>query len=205
MQSMIGGPGAKPRARTPQNFEAHAFPLMDKLYGTALRLTRDRLDAEDLVQSTYLKAWKYFHLYKPGTNFQSWIFKILTNNFINDYRSKKRKPYQEDFETIRAVVPDEQFERTDGFFNRGEIENYGQFFDDHLTAALDKLSEDFRIVVLLADVNEFKYREIADMLDCPVGTVMSRLSRARKVLAKHLKAYAVEHGYVTAPRSSGAN
>jgi len=180
----------------PQQFGNLAFPLMDSLYGTALRMTRDQLDAEDLTQTTYLKAYRFFHRFESGTNFNAWIFRILTNNFINEYRIKKKTPIRVNFETTCATHPKEntgEFDRDRGF---GFTENCEELFDDTITAALDRLPEEYRIVVLLSDVNDLKYKEIAEVLGCPIGTVMSRLSRGRKMLARALKKYAVTNGFM---------
>ena len=178
-----------------QQFEALTFPLMDKIYSTALRMTRDQLDAEDLTQTTYLKAYRFFHRFESGTNFNAWMFRILTNNFINEYRIKKKMPTRVNFETTCATHPKEdtgEFDRNRGF---GLTKNYEELFDDTITAALDRLPEEYRIVVLLSDVNDLKYKEIAEVLGCPIGTVMSRLNRGRKILARSLKKYAATNGF----------
>lgn len=185
--------------KSAEEFEALAFPLMDKIYSTALRLTKDPLDAEDLVQNTYLRAWQYYHRYQSGTNFQSWIFKILTNNFINDYRKKKRRPFRQDFEFVTQVVPDGSEPEKENLSDQDVLSQYKEVFDDELTRALEKLPESFRTVLLLADVGDLKYKEIAKSVGCPLGTVMSRLSRARKILARQLKSYAAERGYTVRP------
>ena len=177
-----------------KDFEALVFPFMDQLYTTALTMTRDTHNAEDLVQTTYLKAYRFFHQFKPETNFRAWIFRILTNNFINEYRQKKRLPAKVDFETTCAILPEEDNSETT-FIPKEEFnQNYEEYFDDTVTAALDNLPEKYRIVVLLSDVNELKYKEIAEVVDCPIGTVMSRLSRGRKYLAQSLKKYGALKG-----------
>lgn len=178
-------------------FEALAFPWIDRLYNTALRLTRDQLDAEDLVQDTYVSAWRFFHRFKPGTNFRSWIFCILFNNFINEYRKKQRQPCKSDFEKTCASFAIEDTSEMAHYKEADLNANYDELFDDSISAALDKLPEHYRIVVLLADVNDLKYKEIAKILNCPIGTVMSRLSRGRHMLVKFLNRYAFENGYVS--------
>jgi len=181
--------------RLPQQFEALAFPLMDRLFSTALRMTRDQHDAEDLVQDTYLKAYRFFHRFQLGTNFRAWMFRILTNHFITEYHTKKRMPPKANFETICTTVP---LKENSEFNSDGEFElkvNYEDLFDDTIIAALNGLPEKYRIVVLLSDVNDLKYKEIAKMLDCPIGTVMSRLSRGRKMLTRSLRNYAVTNGF----------
>ncbi|MFQ5604870.1 MAG: sigma-70 family RNA polymerase sigma factor [bacterium] len=177
-----------------RDFAAEAFPLMNKFYSIALTMTRDQFDAEDLVQNSYLKAWRFYDNFQSGTNFEGWMMRILTNNFINDYRKKKRRPGQLDFDIVSdthaiAESPEETIQEE-------LVEKYEEVFDDGITRALDKLPDHFRTVVLLADVNSLKYHEIADLLNCPIGTVMSRLNRGRRQLAKSLKPYAVEHGYL---------
>jgi len=196
MQKSLNQSVADVSSSMPQQFENLAFPLMDSLYGTALRMTMDQLDAEDLTQTTYLKAYRFFHRFESGTNFNAWMFRILTNNFNTEYRSKKRLPERVDFETTCATFPKEdtsEFDRNRGF---GFTENYEELFDDTITAALDRLPEEYRIVVILCDVCSLKYKEIAAALDCPQGTVMSRLSRGRKMLAHSLKKYAATNGFM---------
>ncbi|NIP23944.1 MAG: sigma-70 family RNA polymerase sigma factor, partial [Phycisphaerae bacterium] len=173
-----------------KEFESLIYPLLDQLYFTALRMSRNLLDAEDLVQDTYVKAWQHFHKFEHGTNFYAWIRRILTNNFINQYRKKKRQPLRKDFEyTCRCHAQGDARETVPGnTFNMDE--NYHELFDDSITAAMDKLPEHYRSTVLLSDVRGLKYKEIAELLDCPIGTVMSRLNRGRRLLAKKLKAYA---------------
>lgn len=179
----------------PQQFENLAFPLMDSLYGTALRMTRDRLDAEDLVQVTYMKAYRFFHSFETGSNFRSWMFRILTNNFINEYRIKKKSPTKVNFETMGAIFGYEESSEIDKNKALDMNTDYHELFDDSITAAFDKLPEQYRIVILLSDVNGLKYKEIAEMLDCPIGTVMSRINRGRKMLARDLKKYAATKGF----------
>lgn len=179
-----------------EEFEHSALPLMDLLYSTALRMTKNPFDAEDLVQETYLKAYRFFHRFKPGSNIRGWMLRILTNNFINIYRSKKREPSRMDFEITSATIPLNGKTGDEKIHSDGLVEKYEELFDDSITAALDKLPEQYRMVVLLSDVNDLKYKEIAEVLGCPVGTVMSRLNRGRKMLAKSLKLYAATNGYV---------
>ena len=178
-----------------QEFESLALPSMDRLYSTALRMTRNQLDAEDLVQNTYLKAYRFFHRFEPGTNFQAWMFRILTNNFNTEYRIKKRMPERVDFDQICAMLPQENKSELAGNPGFEFIENYEELFDDTIAAALDKLPDQYRIVVILCDVCSLRYKEIAEALDCPPGTVMSRLNRGRKILARSLKKYSVANGF----------
>ena len=156
-------------------------------------MTRNSLDAEDLVQNTYMKAWRYYHSFKPGTNFQAWLFRILTNTYINAYRKSQRMPLRADFEVTQGTVAceatsDVNEDPTD------QIENYHEFFDDAVTAALDKLPEKYRIAVLMKDLRNLNYKEISEALNSPIGTVMSRISRGRKLLAISLHSYAAQKG-----------
>ncbi|TDI79900.1 MAG: sigma-70 family RNA polymerase sigma factor [Caldithrix sp.] len=178
-----------------QQFEPLTLPLMNRLYSAALRMTRDQLDAEDLVQNTYLKAFRFFHQFEPGTNFQAWIFRILTNNFNTEYRIEKRMPERVDFDKICTTFLQE--ERNEFTSERGFefTENYEELFDDRVGVALDRLPREYRIAVILCDVCSLRYKEIAEALNCPLGTVMSRLNRGRKMLARSLKKYAVANGF----------
>ncbi len=181
-----------------QQFEALTFPLTDKIYSTALRMTRDQLDAEDLVQNTYLKAYRFFHRFQPGTNFRAWMFRILTNNFITEYKNKKKEPVRVNFETICLSLPQEYVGGFDKNQEFGLATNYEEIFDDKVTVALDKLPDQYRIVILLCDVSDLRYKEISEVLGCPIGTVMSRLNRGRKKLAQSLKEYAITNGFTKA-------
>lgn len=175
-------------------FAELALPLMDQLFSTALSMTRNRLDAEDLVQETYLKAFRYFYQFKSGTNFRAWLFRILINSFINQYRSKQRQPARIDFETAIARFPSSDPRQARGKNAAVSCENYAEHFDDTISRALDNLPVEYRLPVLLCDVEQLQYKEIAQVLGCPIGTVMSRLSRGRKKLAGLLKGTHVERG-----------
>ncbi len=179
-----------------EKFEQIAFEHMDSLYSTALRMTRNTEEAEDLVQDTYMRAFRFFDKYQQGTNFKAWIFKILTNTFINRYRKKTRTPQKVQFEKVEFGI-----ENPDGYQETAEWtgfdeSNYEELFDDDIRSALSQLSEEFRMVILLADVEGFSYKEIADIIDRPIGTVMSRLFRGRKMLQKILEGYAKREGYI---------
>jgi len=180
-----------------KRFEAVAYPHMDALYSTALRLTRSPRDAEDLVQEAYLRAFRFLDKFEEGTNFKAWIFRILTNTFINNYRKRARTPLHVEFEDkveSAAVAPEPPRALTPQ--PKGATREYAELFGDEVNAALQKLSEDFRLVIILCDVEEFAYKEIAKILGIPMGTVMSRLSRARGQLQKILREYAEREGYI---------
>ncbi|NIR52137.1 sigma-70 family RNA polymerase sigma factor [candidate division KSB1 bacterium] len=196
MKHSIKHSDSQKAAQKRQAFETHLFPLMDRLYSTALSMTKDPLDAEDLVQTTYLKAHRHFGQFKQGSNFRAWMYRILTNNFINEYRKKKQKPTQVDFEKTVARWANDNTREVDSDSASDLHMEYRELFDDSITAALDKLPEHYRIPVLLCDMNELKYREIAEILHCPIGTVMSRIRRGRQKLASSLKDYAAANGYV---------
>lgn len=182
---------AKDRRR---QFEALAYPYMDALYRTALRLTRNPLDAEDLVQEVYLRAFRFLDKFEEGTNFKAWIFRILTNTFINDYRKKARTPQHVEFEEKAEHAATESIEvPRERLPHEGE---YAALFGDEINAALQTLSEDFRLVLILCDIEAFAYKEIAEILGIPMGTVMSRLSRARGQMQKLLRDYAEREGFI---------
>ena len=176
-------------------FEEEALPLLPGLYRGALRLTRNPADAEDLVQEAYLRAYRGFHQFEPGTNLKAWLYRILTNSFINTYRKKQREP---------QTVPDEDIE--DWYlYNRlareapdssAEAVVLESMPDEDVRGALEGLAEQYRAAVLLADVEGFSYKEIAEILEIPIGTVMSRLHRGRKALEKALWEKVRERGLV---------
>jgi RNA polymerase sigma-70 factor (ECF subfamily) len=173
---------------------------MGSLYSAALRMTRNPSDAEDLVQETYLKAYRAFGTFKEGTNLKAWLYKILTNSFINSYRSRKRRPEQTELDDVEDLY---LYRRLGGLeavsANRSaEEEVLERFSDSEVKAAVEGLPEQFRLAVLLADVEGFSYKEIADILDIPIGTVMSRLHRGRKALQKALHDFGMQRGLVPA-------
>jgi RNA polymerase sigma-70 factor (ECF subfamily) len=179
-----------------RNFAALAFPHMDALYGTALRMTRRPFDAEDLVQDVYLRAYRFFDRFEEGTNFKAWIFKILTNTFINRYRQKARTPQQTNFEKVEFFYTEAEKERDDKYQSHYDEKQYADLFGDEVSAALGKLSYDFRAAVILCDIEGFSYKEISQITGTPIGTVMSRLSRARQQLQSYLRDYAQREGVV---------
>jgi RNA polymerase sigma-70 factor (ECF subfamily) len=178
------------------DFEAQAMPLMPQLYSAALRMTRNPSDAEDLVQETYLRAFRSFHQYTEGTNLKAWMYRILTNTFINSYRAKKRGPDVVDLEDVEDMYFFRRVANDDRTGKSAEAEVLDRIPEDVIREAVEALPENFRLPVLLADVEDFHYKEIAEILDIPMGTVMSRLHRGRKALQKRLHDFAVERGYV---------
>mgnify|MGYP003326686366 CR=1 FL=1 len=185
-------PGADSGARA--SFEAEALEHIDSLYRTALRLTRDPADADDLVQDTYLKAFRAADTFERGTNLRAWLFRILTNTYINAYRAKQRRVHEDDLGDIDDLYLYRRIADVDMASRSAEDTLFELFTDDEVKAALEDLPESFRLPVLLADVEEFSYKEIAEMLDIPIGTVMSRLHRGRKQMQKRLADYATERG-----------
>jgi RNA polymerase sigma-70 factor, ECF subfamily len=180
-------------------FAEQAMPFMDSLYTAALRMTRNPADAEDLVQETYLKAYRAFGSFEAGTNLKAWLYRILTNSYINAYRAKKRRPDEQDLEEVEDLY---LYRRLGGLEaatvgRSAEEELLERFTDTEVKEALEALPEQFRLAVLLADVEGFSYREIADILDIPMGTVMSRLHRGRRALQKGLYEFASSEGLVS--------
>ena len=175
-------------------FERDAMVYLDQLYGAALRMTRNPTDAEDIVQETYTNAFSSFKQFRPGTNLKAWLYRILTNTYINSYRKSQRQPQSgagddiEDWQLARAASHDS------AGLPSAEMEALGQLPTDVVTNALNELSPDFRQAVLLADAEGFSYKEIAEIMGTPIGTVMSRLNRARAQLRSLLADYAAEMG-----------
>nr|WP_304441437.1 sigma-70 family RNA polymerase sigma factor [Demequina sp. NBRC 110057] len=196
-----GGPassvGSRIMSDTVQDFdfETEALSYMDQLYAAALRMTRNGADAEDLVQETYAKAFAAQDKFTPGTNLKAWLYRIQTNAFINTYRKKQREPKRSDAENIEDWQLAAAAEHTSSGLVSAEQQALDIIGDDDIKQALDALSEDFRMAVYLSDVEGFAYKEIAEIMDTPVGTVMSRLHRGRKLLRENLKEYAAERGF----------
>ncbi len=176
-------------------FQALAFEHVDSLYNTAVRMTKNALDAEDLLQDVYLRAFRFFHRFERGTNFKAWIFKILTNTYINQYRKKINKPYHVDLEKIKYNYDDKEATAQTSA-QESERLDYETLFDDEIKSALQQIPDEFRVVVLLADVESFSYKEVAKIIGCPIGTVLSRLSRGRKQLQNYLREYATKGGFI---------
>ncbi len=177
------------------DFESAAIPFLDALYNMAYRLTRKPEDARDLVQETYLKAFRYYDRFEKGTNLKAWLFKIMKNTFINGYRKRQSRPQESAFSDI-----EESFEsvlRNDANKSKNpEEEILEKVMDGDVQQALDDLPTDYRMVILLVDLEGFSYKEAASILEVPTGTVMSRLYRGRRLLERALLQYAQDHGYI---------
>ncbi len=178
-----------------RSFEKEALPHMDALYRTALRMTKNENDAEDLVQEAFAKAYRFWDKFEPGSNCRAWLFKIMTNIFINEYRSKSRAPISVNVDDVddnylygqlSQLAPDENPEQ----------QFFAKIFDDDVRKAIEELPDDFRLVVVLSFLEGFSYQEIAEIADLQLGTVKSRLHRGRKLLQKKLFDYAIKNGYI---------
>jgi RNA polymerase sigma-70 factor (ECF subfamily) len=181
-----------------REFEEQALPHLDSMYSAALRMTRNPSDAEDLVQEAILLAFRHFDQFQSGTNIRAWLFRILTNTFINSYRKKSREPERVDLPEVEDFYFLSQAARNNELGEDPESQILSKFAYNDIMAAIDRLPEEFRLVVVMNAVEGFAYQEIADILNIPIGTVRSRLYRGRKVLQKHLYEQAREMGYVGA-------
>lgn len=187
--------GTLARAELNARFERDALPFLDALYSAALRMTKNPENAEDLVQETYAKAFSSFHQFSEGTNLRAWLYRILTTTFINIYRKEQRRPLISDGEIEEWQIA-EAATHTSDQGKSAEVEALEQLPDSDIKNALQELPEEFRLAVYFADVEGFSYKEVAEILNIPTGTVMSRLHRGRKLLRESLTDYARERGYV---------
>lgn len=183
-----------------RRFEEEALIHLDALMRTARRMTRNETDAEDLVQETMLKAYRFFDKFEAGTNCKAWLFKIMTNIFINNYRSASKEPKSVSMEDIDDSFLYRQLSKSQGISDP-EKEFFSRILDDDVKNAISELPEDFRLVVILSFLENFSYQEIADITDLQIGTVKSRLHRGRKLLQKALLDYALQQGYIKEPKS----
>ncbi|WP_426996276.1 sigma-70 family RNA polymerase sigma factor [Pseudarthrobacter sp. N5] len=179
-------------------FERDAMQYVDQLYSAAMRMARNPADAEDLVQEAYTKAFSAFHQYKPGTNLKAWLYRILTNTYINLYRKRQREPLQSNSDTIEDWQLARAGSHTSAGLRSAEAEALDHLPDSDVKRALQSIPEEFRLAVYFADVEGFAYKEISDIMNTPIGTVMSRLHRGRKMLRDMLADYAAERGFKTA-------
>jgi len=187
-------------------FADDTMPLMSGLYSAALRMTRNAADAEDLVQETYLKAYRAYDRFEAGTNLKAWMYRILTNTYINAYRKKQRRPDESDIDDVEDLYLYRRIGGAEGaaLGRSAEDELMALFGSDEVKLALEDLPEHYRFPILLADVEGFAYKEIAEILDVPIGTVMSRLHRGRKQLQKRLHGFAEENRLLPDPEPAGA-
>ncbi len=183
---------------TQEDFTHDAMQYAPQLFSTAMRMTRNRSDAEDLVQETFIKAWRSFTTYQQGTNLRAWLFRIMTNTYINKYNAQQRKPTETELDDVEELFLYKRLGAVDQsqLSQSAEDQMLSMFTDDEVKNALEELPDQFRIPVLMSDVEGFSYKEIAEILEIPLGTVMSRLHRGRKSMQKMLYEYAKKRGLI---------
>ncbi len=194
LEEDVHSPRQSDRSRA--EFETLALPHLDALYSAGLRLTKNERDAEDLVQDSFMRAYRFFDKFERGTNIKAWLFRILTNTFINRYRRNMKERNLIEGSEREAVTERMMAQDSSEYGHTPEQAFFDRMLSDEVLKAIDALPVDFRMVVVLADLQEFAYKEIAEILACPVGTVMSRLFRGRRLLQKSLASYAAELGIV---------
>lgn len=175
------------------DFDAEAMPHMNILHGYALKITGNQLDADDLVQETFLRAFRFFDKFEKGTNCKAWLFRVMKNLFINKYRKNQREPGKVDYDEIENYFDTIRSDKLDSSDLQEKV--FSNLLDDDVTKALNSLQDDFKTVVILCDLEGLSYEEIAEFIQCPIGTVRSRLHRGRKMLQQKLYNYAKEKGY----------
>jgi RNA polymerase sigma-70 factor (ECF subfamily) len=182
-----------------RDFEKEALPHLDAVFNFALRMTGDEDDADDLVQETFMKAFRFFDKFEKGTNCRAWLFRILKNSYINDYRKATKEPNKIDYEDVQNFYENIKANEVETQHSVQDV--FTNLLDDEISKAITDLPEDFRTVIILSDIEGFTYEEIADFVDVPVGTVRSRLHRARKMLYVQLFDYAKDKGFVKKKKS----
>jgi RNA polymerase sigma-70 factor (ECF subfamily) len=179
-----------------QVFQEEMLPHLDSMYNFAFRLTLDEDDAKDLVQDTYLKAFRFINSFEKGTNAKAWLFRILKNSFINDFRKKSKEPSKVDYQEVETFYNSEEFDTDIEATSDLRSESVQDLIGDEVATAINSLEVDFRIAIILCDIEGFTYEEMAKILDIPIGTVRSRLHRARGLLKEKLSGYAKKMGYL---------
>ncbi|WP_183666890.1 sigma-70 family RNA polymerase sigma factor [Neomicrococcus aestuarii] len=196
--------GAESEAERRARFEADALQYVDQLYSAALRMARNPSDAEDLVQEAYTKAYSSFHQYKPGTNLKAWLYRILTNTYINLYRKRQREPLRTATDQVEDWQMAQAAEHSSSGLRSAETEALDHLPDSDVKSALQSIPEEFRLAVYFTDVEGYSYKEVAEILDVPMGTVMSRLHRGRRQLRDLLADYAQERGFTAKDKKIAA-
>ncbi len=181
------------QAKLKEEFIKEALPHINLLSNYAYKMTGDELDADDLLQETYLRAYRFFHKFEKGTNCKAWLFRIMKNLFINNYRKSQKTPNQVDYNEIENFFETIKSDKVDSTDLQERV--FNNLLDDEVTNALNSLQDDFKTVIILCDLENLSYEEIAEFVQCPIGTVRSRLHRARKLLAQKLYKYAKQKGY----------
>lgn len=190
---------------TSQQFEKMCTEHLDALYATALKMTRNQVEAEELVQDTFVRAFRFKKSFQIGTNLKAWLFRILTNTFINDYRHRRHEQRYVERAAVEPLYEEVMNTQAAEYASNPENHVFSKFFKEELDKALSELPEDFRVVVVLSDLQGFSYKEISEMLEAPMGTVMSRLHRGRKLLQRSLVDYAIQAGVVSAENNNEIN